>query len=287
VTADDMTFAERYGPWALIAGASDGTGSAFAHAVAERGVNVLLLARRHALLEEVASRVRTDTGVEARPVTVDLAQPDAFSTILAATNGLEVGMLMYNAGGDPKADPFLSYSVDGALALIQRNCVAPTQLCHHFGTAMQRRGRGGIVLVSSAAGLLGRANMVTYGATKAFDVVFGEALWAELHASGVDVLVPVLGATDTPALRLIMAKRGLLSGPDDLSPIPNAVTAEEVAEGVIANLANGPTWYAGDHVRERSEQLRSMPRNDAVRAALAATGDRSMAGPRPDSRRSQ
>ena len=271
MTSTDASFADRYGPWALVAGASDGTGAAFAHAVAERGVNVLLLARRRAMLEDLAAEIESKRGVTAHALAVDLSQPDAFATVRAATDSLEVGMVMYNAGADPVNEAFLAYDVEPALSMIQRNCVVPTQMCHHFGSLMQARGRGGIVLVSSAAGLLGMPTMATYGGTKAFDIVLAESLWAELHGRGVDVLAPILGATDTPALRLILAKRGVLADPDgDISMVPNVVSAAEVAEGIVANLTNGPTWYAGDFVRERSEHLRSMPRNDAVRAVAQA-----------------
>jgi short-subunit dehydrogenase len=271
MTSTDTSFAERYGPWAVVAGASDGTGAAFAHAVAERGVNVLLLARRQTMLEDLATEIESEHGVTAQALAVDLSQPDAFAVVRAASDSVEVGMVMYNAGADPVNEAFLAYDVEPALAMIQRNCVVPTQMCHHFGSFMQARGRGGILLVSSAAGLLGMPTMAAYGATKAFDIVLAESLWAELHGSGVDVLAPILGATDTPALRLILAKHGVLADPDDdISAVPNVVTAAEVAEGMIANLAHGPTWYAGDFVRGRSEQLRSMPRNDAVRAVAQA-----------------
>ena len=173
---------------------------------------------------------------------------------------------MYNAGADPINDAFFAYGVEPTVAMIQRNCVVPTLMCHHYGAGMQAHGHGAIVLVSSAAGLLGMSTMATYGATKAFDIVLAEALWAEMQGSGVDVLAPILGATDTPALRQVLAKHGVIADPDDdISVVPNVVSATEVAEGILAHLTDGPTWYAGDFVRERSEQLRSMPRNDAVR----------------------
>ena len=195
----DPAFAQRYGPWAVVAGASDGVGAAYTRAMAQRGVNVVLLARRLAVLDEVAAAIRADTGVETRAVTVDLAQDDAMATVAHATADVDVGMLMYNAGADPVFEPFLDNPVELALGMIHRNCVVPTQMCHHFGATMAARGAGGIVLVSSGAGLFGARNMVAYGATKAFDTVMAEALWAELHDQGVDVLGLVLGATDTPA----------------------------------------------------------------------------------------
>ena len=86
--------------------------------------------------------------------------------------------------------------------------------------------------------------MVAYGATKAFDMVMAEALWAELHDQGVDVLGMVLGLTDTPALRRLMVERGQLASVDE--PVSGAASAATVAAGAIANLGNGPTWIAGD-----------------------------------------
>jgi short-subunit dehydrogenase len=177
-------------------------------------------------------------------------------------------MVMYCAGADPNYEPFLSNPVDVALAMVQRNCVVPMQLCHHFGAAMVRRGRGGIVLVSSGAGLVGAANMVSYGASKAFDMVMGEALWAELEPEGVDVLSLVLGLTDTPALRRMLVKRGVLASVDDPNPIPGASTPDEVVADAIAHLPAGPTWFVGEQLRDGARALGAMERSDAVRVMV-------------------
>src|SRR5262249_50256184 len=133
-----------------------------------------------------------------------LTHTDAIDTIVTATHDIDVGLLAYCAGADPNYETFLAQPVDDAVAMVQRNCVAPLQLCHHFGAAMAARGRGGIVLVGSGAGLVGGPNVATYAATKAFDMVLAESLWAELHDRGVDVLGLVLGVTDTPALRRLL-----------------------------------------------------------------------------------
>ena len=110
--------------------------------------------------------------------------------------------------------------------------------------------------------------MVVYAATKAFDLVMGEALWAELHGKGVDVLSLVLGVTDTPALRRLLADRGNISGPDDRTPLPGAATPEVVVREALDHLSEGPTWFVGDMLREGSTHLGAMPRNDAVRLML-------------------
>jgi short-subunit dehydrogenase len=258
-------FASQYGPWALVAGASDGVGATFARAVAERGVNVVLLARRQPLLDEVADGIRADFGVEARAVAVDLATPDAVANVLAAVVGLEVGTLMYNAGADPRYQPFLEAPLAAATAMVERNCTVPMQLCHHLAGPMVERGRGGIVIVSSGAALVGAANMVAYSASKAFDVVMAEALWCELHPAGVDVLGLVLGMTDTPALRDLLVARGVLGSVDDEITLANVATAEEVVHEALTNLDNGPTWFVSEELREGSKGLGSLARNDAVR----------------------
>ncbi|HEY8216953.1 MAG TPA: SDR family NAD(P)-dependent oxidoreductase [Acidimicrobiia bacterium] len=264
----DAAFAERYGPWALVAGASEGVGAAFAHAVAARGLGVVLLSRRQAALDDVAAGIRADTGVDTRAVAVDLAGPDAVAKVLEATAGLEIGLLMYCAGADPNYEPFLASSVDVALAMVHRNCIVPMELCHHFGGSMVARGRGGMILVSSGAALVGARNMVAYAATKAFDMVMAEALWAELHDDGVDVLGLVLGLTDTPALRQLLVRRGNLASADDATPIPGAATAAQVAADALEHLADGPTWFVGDELRAGAQALGSMARSDAVKVMI-------------------
>jgi short-subunit dehydrogenase len=266
MSAEGTAFADRYGPWAIIAGASDGVGSAFAHAMAERGLNVVLLARRQALLDEVAEAIRHKTGVETRTAAVDLSLPDAMAKIASATDGLDVGMVIYCAGADPLYEPFLNHPVDIPVAMIQRNCVVPMRMFHHFAQPMVERGRGGLMLLSSGAGLRGGANMVGYAATKAFDIVMAESLWAELESRGVDVLSLVLGGTDTPSLRRVLARHGQIAGEDDPVPIPGIATPEQVVQEGLANLTNGPTWLVSEEQREHARQLGAMTRSEAVRA---------------------
>ncbi len=263
-----MTFSERYGEWGVIAGASEGIGLAFAHALGERGVNTVLISRRASVLEAVAGDVRRQWSVRTHTLALDLADANAAAAVIDATSTLDVGFFVYCAGADPHFVRFLDAPVEEAETLVRRNCLTPVQLSHHFARPMVGRGKGGIVLVSSGAALVGARRMVAYGASKAFDLVMGEALWAELHDDGVDVLSLVLGVTDTPALRRLLAQRGNLANPDDLTPLPGAASPEDVVEEALAQLSNGPTHFVGETLREGSQALGGMARSDAARVML-------------------
>jgi short-subunit dehydrogenase len=263
-----VTFAEKYGPWVLVAGASDGLGAAFAEGLAERGVNVVLLARRQGALDEVAAGIADRTGAQTRTLAVDLAKKDATATIAAATDDLDIGFLVYCAGADANFEPFLANPIETAEAMVHRNCVVPMQLCHHFAPAMVDRGRGGIVIFGSGAGLAGGPNMVAYGATKAFDMVFAEALWSELHDKGIDVIGLILGKTNTPSLRRLEHARGVL-GSEDEAP-SDASSVDDVVREAFENLGNGPTVMAGDMMRFAAQTLGSLTRNEAVKLVTQA-----------------
>src|SRR4051794_3805385 len=160
-------FVEKYGPWAIVAGASDGTGLAFAAEIAARGVNVVLVARRQAALDEVASEL----DVETRVVPLDLSTDSATDALAAATDDLEIGLFVYNAGADSHNTQLLDTSLDSWHALVRRNCATVLGTSYHYGTRMLERGRGGLVLVTSGAAFAGGSHIAVYAASKAFDLV--------------------------------------------------------------------------------------------------------------------
>jgi short-subunit dehydrogenase len=227
---------QRYGPWAVIAGGSEGVGSAFADQLATAGVNLVLVARKPGPLRETAEAARAH-GVQVRTVEVDLVRPDALTRIREVTDGLDVGLLVFNAGANSYGHEFVTSDLERVRGVVDLNVTAQLSLCHHFGAQLRDRGRGGILLVGSLAGYLGQADMSIYSATKAFGRVFAEGLWLELAEHGVDVLELVLGVTRTPA----MARAGLDL---DLPGLRVAEPADVAAEG-LAHLADGPVWVAG------------------------------------------
>jgi len=264
-----VEFIEKYGPWALVAGASEGVGASYAEALADRGLNVVLLARRQEALDEVAARIRTTSGVETRTLAIDLASADAAASVTAALADLEIGFLVYCAGADADYAALLDNPVSTAEALIHRNCTVLVQLCHAFAAPMAARGRGGIMIFGSGSGFAGAPKLATYGATKAFDMVFAEGLWAELKPHGVDVLGLILGETDTPALRRMRHQLGLAATSDERPP--GAARPEDVVADGLANLHRGPIRMADRKLRMGSRGFFPMGRNRMARLMTQAT----------------
>ncbi len=236
-----MNLSERYGPWAIIAGASEGTGRAFAQQIAAAGINCILIARREAPLQVLADELRAAHGVEIVTGSVDLSHPDAAARIIELACAREIGLYVSNAGADTNGAHFLDKDIEAWLGLVNCNVMTSLRCCHHFGRLMRARGRGGILLVGSGACYGSAPNLAVYSGAKAFDLCFAEGLWAELQPSGVDVLYLALNKTDTPALRALLAEKGL--------PVPADLAAPaDVARDGLARLPYGPVhnWGQAD-----------------------------------------
>jgi NAD(P)-dependent dehydrogenase (short-subunit alcohol dehydrogenase family) len=128
----------------------------------------------------------------------------------------------------------LEQNLDDLLLTTEVNCNATVILTHTFAKRMAAQGRGGIILMASGTALQGSPTFAHYAATKAHNLVFGEALWYELRAHGVDVLSFIPGPTNTPALRSQnpRLKEGVSVGPIQL-PGPTA-------EAALRALGKGP-----------------------------------------------
>jgi short-subunit dehydrogenase len=192
-------FAARYGPWALVTGAPSGIGREFARQLADRGLNVALVARRAERLAEIAAELSARHSIEARPVPVDLCFDGFLDVIRGATDGLAIGLLV-NSAGFSLTSPFLDLDPDDMTRMLNLNCRAPMALAREYGPAMRARRRGGIIFLSSVTGFAGTPLWSLYSATKAFNLLLGEGLAAELRADGVDVLALAPGTTRTEFL---------------------------------------------------------------------------------------
>jgi len=256
------TFSHQYGPWALIAGASEGIGRAFALELAARGLSLVLSARRDGPLLSLAREIEARFPVKARTLAVDLAEPDLLATLAPATRDIEVGLVVYNAAYAPIGS-FLELELSQHERSIDVNCRGPLALCHHYGRLMAERGRGGLVVMSSLSGLQGTALVSTYAATKAFDMVLAEGLWVELRERGIDVLTCVAGATRTPTFESTQ--------PQDGGSLARPMEADQVVREALAALGKGPTLIPGRLNRAVARAMRMASRAQATRFISDAT----------------
>jgi short-subunit dehydrogenase len=260
-------FADRYGPWALVAGASEGIGAAFATALARRGVNLVLVARRPEPLAALAASLPVST-VEVR---ADLSTMDGLAAVRDAVGDREVGLLVCNAAYAPMG-PFLEAPESGLENVLDVNCRATVLLARRYLPGMVTRGRGGLVVMSSVAGLQGLPGLSLYAATKAFGAVLAEGLWAELRGTGVDVVACLAGAVVTPGYRQSMAK-----------PAPGAKSPEEVVDAALRALPHGPRTVPGGLMKVSAALMgRLLPRRTAIGIiGRASSGLAAPAAPQP------
>ena len=252
-------FSDKYGPWALIAGASEGIGEAFAHALARRGVKLILLARREDKLRATAAAIRERHRVEVVSLACDLADPELEARVRAGVGEREVGLLIYNAAYS-RMGGFFEQPLADKLRTLDVNCRGPLILAHVLGESMLARGRGGIVLMGSLAGEQGSPRLATYAASKAFDRTLAESLWGELRERGVDVLACVAGATRTPGFEAVAStSKGPVMEPD------------AVVEAALAMLGREPSMIPGLANRLGAFVLARLPTRARIRVMDLAT----------------
>ena len=253
-------FAERYGPWALVAGASVGLGEAFARALAARGLHLILLARRLQPLQALAADIRAKHHVEVLFEVADVGAPELAERVGRLSAGLEVGLLVYNAAHSV-IGPFLEKPLEEQLRVVDVNCRGPLTLSHLFGQPMAERGRGGLILMTSLAGTQGGPLLASYAASKAFNLVLAEGLWEEFQQRGVDVLACRAGATRTPGYLSSQPKKSL-----------RLMEPEAVVEETLQKLGHGPSLVPGLFNRLVAFLLvRLLPRRAAIRLMGRAT----------------
>ena len=236
---DKSSFQDRYGPWAVIAGASEGTGECYARELAEMGINLVLVSRRQAALEALGAALKAEFGIEFRAVKQDLTEVGAGQQIVKSAAGLDVGLYISNAGADGFAN-FLEDSTDAAHRLVRLNISTLIDAANGFGKRFLARGKGGVIIMASGAGLGGQPNLAMYSATKAFEINFAESLWGEYHARGIDVIgiaAPIMG---TPMLLRTVPEGFDVSDVYDPADVTHNALAGLLAGEPLQIIPDGP-----------------------------------------------
>ncbi|MEM9555345.1 MAG: SDR family NAD(P)-dependent oxidoreductase [Acidobacteriota bacterium] len=226
--AGNDRFRRRFGPWALITGASAGLGAEFARQLAARGLDLVLVARSVERLRKVADEVEVTHGVTTRTLSVDLSRPAFLPTLADATDDLDLGLLVSNAGGDGLR-PFFHVPLDEVDGMLHLNTRSHVLLARHVGGRILDAGRaGGLLLVASTAGLQPTPLIANYSSSKAYLIHFAQALRWETRGTGLRVVVSLPGPTETPGL---VESSGI-----DLTKLPAPMKPGPVVERALRAL---------------------------------------------------
>ena len=248
-----MNFKEKFGPWAIVTGASSGIGKEFAQQIAASGINVILLARRESLLRELAESLKAKYKIEAKYGRIDLTEEDFLDQIETLTEGLQIGLVISNAGG-ARMGAFNKIPMSDFESMIRLNVTAQMKISHWFSSRLLKENRrGGLLLVSSTTAYQGVPYGADYSAAKAYILNLGEALNFELKDKGINVTVLVPGPTDTPGLT-DNADADMVA---HLPMKPQAVD-KLVKEGLVALSKNKPTQIGGRPNRIMATLMKTM-----------------------------
>jgi short-subunit dehydrogenase len=268
----DLAGSEAYGPWALVAGGAQGIGEAFARFAAAQGINVAVIDNNGAALSALLPALEAGHGVETLGLELDLSAPDLLERVTAGLGNRDIGLLVYNAAV-ADVGPFFKPggSLDFELKRLAVNVTGPLVLTYHFGQSMLRRGAGGIVLMSSGAGLQGAPYYAHYSATKAYEMVLAQALWAEFAPYDVHVLACVAGMT------LSTAAEGYAHL--DTSGFQ---TPAELVDEAMAALGKQSTLIAGADNRKNLELLGQLPLDQRIEILARHPVEHFLGGEVPD-----
>jgi len=265
---------QRYGPWALVAGGSDGLGAAFAEELGAIGFNLVLVARRRELLMALADRLRASYGVAVRIIVGDLGAADTVDRVDEHTADLDVGLVVYNAAFAP-IGLFAETPLDELLDVVDVNVRGPVAVVRRLLPRMSRRAspgggasqhtatrRAGFILMSSLSGVQGAPLLAAYSASKAFNLILAQGLFAELRQAAVDVTACCAGAIRTPGYT------GVSGGGD----APGTLDAARVARSALAGIGRRPTVVPGVLNKvARVLMTRLLPARAAVGIMAAST----------------
>ncbi|GEM_PF-197395 len=231
------SFLSEYGPWALVTGASEGIGRSFARAIARRSLNLVLVARRRPQLEELALELRQTYAIRCCVLDIDLTLPEACSSVVESVSELDPGLVVC-AAGFGSSGMFLKGNLANERNMLELNCGVTAELSWQFGQRLARRGRGGLILMSSIVAFQGVPGSAHYAATKAYVQTLAEGLRLEWKDQGIDVMAVAPGPVATPeGLATIPVMPSSRAKPADLKEACIQAAREVIAEQGVEALS--------------------------------------------------
>ena len=256
---EQARIAKSYGPWALVTGASSGIGRAIAIQLAESGLDLILVARRSALLETLGKELEASCGIEVRCIEADLADRATVYDLMDQLKTYEIGLFV-GAAGFGTSGAFIEAKLEEELNMLAVNCETILVMTHYLANRMDDRGRGGIILLASLVGFQGVPYAAHYAATKAYVQSLGEAIAVELKEKNVDVLSAAPGPVNSG-----FADRANMQMGNVLSP-------QQVAVPILKALGRKHTVLPGGLTKLLVGSLRTVPRWAKVRIMSKVMG---------------
>lgn len=250
------SFYQKYGPWAIVTGASSGIGAEFCRQLAAGGFNIVLVARRGKRLEQLSNTLASNCGTKTKIVATDISAPDFIEKILSVTENTDIGLLVNNAGFALTGE-FLEHEIEDEVMLLSVNCAVPIILSHVYGNIMKKRASGGIINIASAAAFLPMPNWANYSASKSYLLNFSQALSFELRKYQIDVLALCPAGTNTEFSLVAGTKSG-------------GMEASQVVKAGLDNLGQKTSFIPGFGVRLGILSSRFLPRSLLVKLGAKA-----------------
>lgn len=246
-----MNLKEKYGEWGIILGATEGVGKAFCEKIAAGGMNVVMVGRREAMLEELGKSIAEQYKVEYKVVVADFADPACTKKIFKETEGLDMGFMSYVACfhtfGKLQDTPWEKHE-----QMINVNVTTFLSCFYHYMGIFAKQDRGAVINVSSLTGFSSSPYNAQYGAGKSYILKLTEAVAHEVAKTNVDVEVITLGTTITPSLL-----SNLPGGPAGEAVMKAALTPEACVDEAFDKLGKEYSVVAGEKNKENVQNWRA------------------------------
>ena len=252
-------FKEKYGPWALVTGASSGIGKALCEQLAGVGMNLVLSGRNSATLLPFSDNLEEEYGIITEVIQADASSIPELYKLAEAVRDIPVGLFVASAGFGTSG-LFIEADVEEEIKMLKVNSLALMMLTHYFARKFAEQKRGGIILMSSIVSFQGTPNAAHYGATKAYVQSLGEGLYHELKPYGVDVLAAAPGPVNSGFAAVANMKMG------------SALSPEEVAGPILRALGKRSTAFPGRLTKILILGLRTVPRWGKIRIMKMVMG---------------
>lgn len=269
-TKRQLKLMARYGPRAIVTGASEGIGEAFAMQLGKAGFDLVLVARRLNRLEELANRISDQNAVKVQVIDADLSSDKGVSRVLQSTRPLDIGLLVACAGFGTSGE-FIHSSLHQELEMLDVNCRAVLMLAHEFARRFNERGKGGIVLMSSIVAFQGVPRAAHYASTKAYVQTLAEGLHKELSPRGIDTVSCAPGPVQSGFARRANMEMGLALRPDIIATSTLSALGRKVTvrpgwlSKLLESLLKLPRWA---RTRIMAEVMKGMTKHQFNQAAL-------------------